>query len=653
MILMKYKPFNASVFLIVCFQLCNINSHAQIEWKEYPHPIKDELKNKVRFGYLTVPETRSAENQKTLRIAFCLLKSTSKNPLKDAIIYLPGGPGGSYTQAASFYLNIPAVKRMLESRDVILFDPRGCGNSEPQLCELLENPEVANANFSGISVQESLKVLAEAMEKCKQNFVSQGINVESYGSSDIANDIEDLRIALGYEKWNIRGHSYGTRYAQSVIRQYPQHVRSAVLSGLVPSNTHYEDDNFYGLVHALRLVINQCEADSACKQAYPQLENDLITLMDRIKKEPIILPNGASNLLPKSSLVLNTNIILSGIFQAMYNRTGIEMIPLLIHTVSQGNDWIAEPMVLSLAGNISNQDMLHVIRCNDNPGVIFAPKPVVNDKLINILYPYWIGDQTMPEIALCETIGISLDSSEQVPIRSNTPMLLFSGEFDPVTPSYNTDSVAKYLVNATTFVVRGRGHDASVPVQDIIADFFINPEVKPDLSTLDKIEPVKFLSNVSLNKGVSAISVRIAKDNYLNLIIIGGLILVLILSGLLFYPIQWLIYRLNKNENIRSIKQLLPVWIVPFLSFLFLLFSLFAFKDALDTHPNLLAFGVPKQWASIFYIPWLLILALVASGILSRQIWNKQTKFSVRLFWLISWLGGVNLVMFLFYWKII
>jgi pimeloyl-ACP methyl ester carboxylesterase len=652
---MKNVALKLSILPFIVFNLLLTDyAFGQIEWKEYPFPLEDSLKSKIRFGYLTVPETRDEENSRTLRIGFCVLKSSANSPQKDAVIYLPGGPGQGYTDATPYFLMGKSINHILEQRDIVLFDPRGCGTSEPQLCGALENPEIFNANLSGMDQEAYMNMIAMVMRKCRDSLIGQGVNLDSYGSSDIAQDIEDLRLALGYETWNIRGHSYGSRYGQSIIRQYPDKVRSAVLSGLVPSTLAYEDSDFYGLIHALRLILNQCAVDPECNTAYPDLENDLLKLLTRVQKEPIILPPGATDLLPKSYMVLNSNAVLIGIFQAMYSREGIEMIPLLIRAILQGNDWVAEPLALSLGADYGLEyDMYHAILCNDNPGVSFSSQPIFQDALINLLYPYWVGNQKMVGEELCKNFSISLDSMEQVPLHSNIPMLLFTGEFDPVTPTYNTDSVVKYLSNATSFVVPGRGHDGSAPIPDLIADFFIDPVSKPDLSVLDTLEPVKFLTDVSLNEGVSAISVKIAKGNYLALSVMAGTILLLMLSGFVYFPFYWIGSLSKKAQGHIAVKNYLPIWILSLFGALFVILLYFAFKNALGTHPNLLAFGLPGKWRPIFYVVWIIMFLLILSLVATKKIWNNKTEKVPKLFWLLSWSGGLGLILFLWYWKLI
>lgn len=629
-------------------------SPAQIEWADYPFPLSGELKQGLRFGYLTAPESRDSSNTRFLKIGFCVIKSSAEKPSKDAVIYLPGGPGQGMTQAVDYFYETAHIQKILEEWDVVLFDPRGCGTSEPQLCGELEKPEVFNAQLGGISQQKHLEIIANAMRFCKDSLQSANINLRSYGSAEVAQDVENLRLALGYSQWNLRGHSYGTRYAQSVIRQFPSSVRSAILSGVVPSALSYEDQDFHGLIRALGLVFEQCEQDKTYRTDFPNLEAQFLDLLQQIEKDPIILKPGTSNLLPNRSLVINPNVLLLGLFNAMYTREGFEMIPLMIRTLAEGNQWIAEPLAIVLGqDDYRNADMFHIIRCNDNPGYRFSPDALVRNRLVAALSPYWIGDQWETEEELCANLSIPLDSTEQQPIRTDIPMLLYSGEFDPVTPPYYADSVAKYLTNATTLVVPGRGHDTPLAMAGLHFDFFKDPYANEMLVLPKALEPAHFLSDVSLNKGTAALSVKIAKNNYSFLAIVLGILLIAIIAGFGYFSIKLFTSVFNNDQRPFGIKTFLPIWVVLFSSILFVGLLIAAIQDGQSIHPYYLVFGIPNKWSFIFILIWISGAALVISIFFGRHILKTASSIQTRIFWVISWLGSAGLIIYLRYWGII
>lgn len=65
----------------------------EIVWSDYPYPISEEYKEKLKFGHIIVPETRNSDNPRTLKIAFCILKGSSDKGILNPVILLPAGPG--------------------------------------------------------------------------------------------------------------------------------------------------------------------------------------------------------------------------------------------------------------------------------------------------------------------------------------------------------------------------------------------------------------------------------------------------------------------------------------------------------------------------------------------------------------------------------
>jgi hypothetical protein len=109
----------------------------------------------------------------------------------------------------------------------------------------------------------------------------------------------------------------------------------------------------------------------------------------------------------------------------------------------------------------------------------------------------------------------------------------------------------------------------------------------------------------------------------------------------------------KKGQGKKGVKNYLPIWIVSLFGVLFVTLLFFAFKNALSIHPNLLAFGLPGKWNPIFYVPWVILIMLIICLIVAKNILKDKTKKAPKLFWLLSWSGGLGLLLFLWYWKVI
>ena len=187
----------------------------------------------INCGYLIVPENRQ-NPERTIRIHVVVVPSISPEPQPDPMVYLNGGPGGYTLDNLGAWLG--TFRRQYSERDLIFFDHRGIGYSEPSLA-CPEYFEAWGANLQNeLSREEEIGLLRETMGQCRARLVADGVDLNAYNSAAIAADLDDLRRALGYETWNLYGISYGTRNILTAIREYGESgtIRSVVLDSPVP-----------------------------------------------------------------------------------------------------------------------------------------------------------------------------------------------------------------------------------------------------------------------------------------------------------------------------------------------------------------------------------------------------------------------------------
>lgn len=225
-------------------------------------------------GVFQVPENRADPSSRMIDIAFVRFPSTSPNP-GPPIVYLAGGPGGAGTGTARGP-RFPIFMALREVADVIAFDQRGTGLSErlptckPENAPTVETPLV-RANIVSFYRTE----LARCFDWWEQN----GADIDGYTTLESAHDIDDLRRALGADKINLWGISYGSHLGLAFMKYHPQSVARAVLASIegldetvkLPS----ENDAYWARVQEV------IDADPAAKAAYP----DLAGLMRRVHQK--------------------------------------------------------------------------------------------------------------------------------------------------------------------------------------------------------------------------------------------------------------------------------------------------------------------------------------------------------------------------------
>src|SRR5262245_10374327 len=222
-----------------------------------------QIKDKALCGNLEVFENRVTRKGRKINLKIIVLPATGNDRAPDPLFYLAGGPGASATEDAPGVAQIFA--KIHERRDLVFLDQRGAGGSHPLNCAFF-NPDDPQSYFGYFFP------LAE-VKKCRRELEATS-DLLLYTTPVAADDLDEVRTALGYEKINLFGGSYGTRAALVYLRQHPEHVRTVTLQGVAPTNQFMPYDFPLGTEHALQGVIEECAADEACHRAFPDLKTD-------------------------------------------------------------------------------------------------------------------------------------------------------------------------------------------------------------------------------------------------------------------------------------------------------------------------------------------------------------------------------------------
>lgn len=113
--------------------------------------------------------------------------------------------------------------------------------------------------------------LLEAVANCRDRNLSTGIDLSAFHSAASAQDIEDLRLAMGTKTWALYGLSYGTRLALTVAKDFSDTVSSMVLDSPLPHTARYDDESVANYQATLRKLAKACATQPACNDAFPNL----------------------------------------------------------------------------------------------------------------------------------------------------------------------------------------------------------------------------------------------------------------------------------------------------------------------------------------------------------------------------------------------
>jgi pimeloyl-ACP methyl ester carboxylesterase len=452
-------------------------AQAEIAWK----PCGDS--NDVACGHLTVPLDPSSALPGTITLAMRRHRSPVGES-KDAVIALAGGPGQSAIPFLSDFGQI--LGPIASTRDVIAFDQRGTGLSDPLACAAFEH---VRHNFS-----------PRAVAICAGQI---GATRDLFTTADTVADIEAIRRAGGYEKLVLYGTSYGTKVAERYAQEYPSHVEALVLDSVVPpSGPEPFDSTTFA---AVSRVLHQLCSAKACTHITPEPVSDLARLVKLMGRRSLraraidetgkaqttqissndllgILMEGDFNPILRSEFPAATRSALQGdtaalgrlIARAQDGSEGEEP-----EELSEGFDLplyystICDEAVFPWNRSASSPTRLHeaLAALRSQPPGAFEPFTSANalalsDVPVCAAWPFTPG-------------GPELDTAP----LPNVPTLILSGAEDLRTPTANAKILAKEIPDASLLVVPNTGHsvlgsDPSSCAHDALLALFAGRPVK-------------------------------------------------------------------------------------------------------------------------------------------------------------------------------
>ena len=452
----------------------------------------------VECGWLTVPEDRS-QPDKMIHLHVAIFHSDSDNPAPDPIVYLEGGPGGDALEA------VPLVFEMrfapfLANHDLIMFDQRGTGYSEPSLA----CPEETEVSFAlleqDIPAEQATEQLLDALFACQERLVAEGVNLAAYNSRENAADLNDLRLALGYETWNVWGISYGTRLAQTVMRDYPEGIRSVVLDSTYPLGANLLTDTPDNVMRAFTVFFAGCANDAACSEAYPDLETVFYEQVARLNADPVVLP--ITNLLTGESYdaYFRGNDVVAILFQSLYSTEIIPVLPQMIFDIAAADYTLLSTLLSSFLANADfvSIGMQYSVQCYEENSFATLEEVTAAASEYPALEPFFtysinIGPQAL---TVCEQWGAGeADAIENENIISDIPTLILAGEYDPITPPAWGQEVSANLSTSYFLQFPGVGHGASLAGECPIAvmeAFWAEPGQEPAAACLAEMAGPQF-----------------------------------------------------------------------------------------------------------------------------------------------------------------
>lgn len=450
----------------------------------------------VRCGTLIVAEDREdPASERTISLHVAIFPSESSRPAEEPVIYLEGGPGGDALESVPFAFE-DRFAPFLADYTFIMFDQRGTGYSQPSLA-CPESTELTLELLDDILSDEELQAAQlEMLGECRARLLEEGANLAAYDSAASAADVDDLRRALGYEQVNLYGISYGTRLAQTILRDYPEGVRSAILDSSYPIAADLVGELPANASRAFETFFAGCAADPDCAEAYPDLEARFYDLVAALDEEPITVPVFYLFDRQNYEAALRGDDLIAIVFQGLYSAEIIPLLPQLIADVEAGDYELLSTLLSNfiLNNEFSSLGMYYAVQCAEEAP--FAGEEQLDAVENPRLRAFYEGNAA-DEAEACALWDVPpAPERENEPVSSDIPTLVLAGEYDPITPPAWGEQVAETLDNATYLLFPGLGHGVSVdhpcPLQ-ITLDFLEDPESEPDTSCVAEMAGPAFI----------------------------------------------------------------------------------------------------------------------------------------------------------------
>ena len=394
-------------------------------------------------GTLRVPEDRSKPFGRQIGLRVAVVPAIEAGAKPDPFFALAGGPGEAST---SFFAWLPGLYADVHAtRDIVLVDQRGTGASNRLVLP-------AMPDTTGLSAVE-----ADARLAAWANTSLAGLDADPrmYTSTVAADDLDAVRAALGYDRIDLYGTSYGGELAQYYLRQHPDHVRVAIMDGTTPLDVPVLELLAANSQHALDLLLARCAADPACHAAFPNLATEWSTLVAAFAKGVTVTDPSSG-----TTGVADLATVGPSLHNALMTEAAAVQLPLAIHLAYQGR-WDQGNQLVPSSDAAPNAGptllMKDEILCSE-AWARFDPAEVDRNDAGSYATPF-VRAWAVGEATLCHYLpkGV-VPTDDAAPVRTDIPVLWLAGDADPQDPPSNLAGVQSQEPDSRIVVMPAQEH---------------------------------------------------------------------------------------------------------------------------------------------------------------------------------------------------
>ena len=395
----------------------------------------------ARCGSLARPLDPSQPQGQLIDIHLAIVPALARHKAADPVLFFAGGPGQSAIELAGALAG--RFNRLGQRRDMVFIDQRGTGQSAPLKC----------ADDAEAAAWQPLPEEAQRLTRlstCRQALQALPWgDLRHYTTAIASADVDAVRAALGADRINLVGFSYGTRVALDYQRQFPTHVRRTVLDGVVPPWMALTRSVSADNQAALDKVFSDCEHSPTCRQRHPQLRAQWQTLLANLPREvPAIQPlSGAAQ-----TVTLSRDAVLGLVRTPLYAPAYASALPVAIEAAAQGQFSPLLGLGSALGGGGLASGMHFSVMCSEDAAPPTLPAPASG-------VDFGDGFARLYASVCADWPRATVPAEFYTLPPAQTPVLLLSGGADPVTPSAHARAATQALgANARHVVVDHAGH---------------------------------------------------------------------------------------------------------------------------------------------------------------------------------------------------
>jgi len=428
---------------------------AEAVWKRAKFPLKacalGMYGSDALCGTYEVWEDRTANSGRRIALNVVVLLARSATPAPDPVFWLHGGPGAAATDLARGGSG-GLLGNLRDTRDLVYVDQRGTGGSNPLYCDFNDDPNDLPSFFGELFPQERVRACRQKLEKIA--------NLKLYTTPIAMDDLNDVREALGYDKINLAGGSYGTFAAEIFMRQHPEHIRTVFLAGVAPPNIKQPLLFPRAAQLALDETFKDCAADANCHKSFPDIEREFVAVLRRFDNGPVSVEMVDPRTRGHVQIRLFRGNFVERLRLGLYTTHSARLVPYVIHRAYESDYAPFEALAINsgIAGGLA-RGMYMTVTCSE--GVPFITEEDIARETINT----FVGDyRVRVHVEACKEWprgDIPKDYTELV--KSDLPLLMISGEADGASPPWYGEAAMKNFPNGRQVKIPHYGHQTDGP----------------------------------------------------------------------------------------------------------------------------------------------------------------------------------------------